>query len=185
MKDMKRTLLLALSLWALPLLAQSPAPRVAARCEQATSYVLLSGRSNGIDGREFAVRINNTSNHPIALPRNIEFGWAVDLQDSKNKKKWEPKAAGGPAHRVSLHDTHLVSGPAPANTPLDELAPDHSKEYRIYLPEAEKALQVSANGVSVIKLTLYWAASAELLQSNHQVLACGVAPEWIATVQRP
>ncbi|MGC2211049.1 MAG: hypothetical protein WA532_13155 [Candidatus Korobacteraceae bacterium] len=39
--------------------------------------------------------------------------------------------------------------------------------------------------LTTLKLTVYWAAPADLAQSNHNVPLCSFAGEWDVKIQRP
>lgn len=172
--------LLGLLVFALPLSAQQSARRVVAPCELTTAVVIPSGKESSTQGREFAIRVTNSSPRAVALPRSPNFGWRVE---SLHGREWRFKAEGGPVRRISAKDPHIVVSGSDENLPLVEIAPTHRETFFVYLPEAEKALQPD-NQISHFKLTLYWAAPAALAKTNPAVLPCALAPEWIVDVQK-
>jgi hypothetical protein len=172
--------LLGMLLCALPLSAENAGRRVVAACELTTATVVPSGRESGTQGREFAIRVTNSSPRTVVLPRSPQFGWRVDTQ---RRKDWLLKAEGGAIHRFSAKDPHVVVSGQPENLPLIEIAPAHGETFLLYLPEVEKALQPDSQ-FSHYKLTLYWAADAGLARANPSVLPCALAAEWIVDVQR-
>jgi hypothetical protein len=167
-------------LCALPLSAENAGRRVVAACELTTATVIPSGRESGAQGREFAIRVTNSSPRTVALPRSPQFGWRVD---TLRRNDWLLKTEGGAVHRVSSKDPHVVAYDQPENLPLVEIAPAHGETFLLYLPAVEKALQPDSQ-FSHYKLTLYWAADAELAKANPSVLPCALAAEWIVDVQR-
>lgn len=171
--------LLALLMCALPLFAQNGQRRVVATCELTTASVIPSGKKSETQGSEFAIRVNNNSTHPIAFPSSPIFGWRVETQ---HKKDWKFKAEGGPVRRVNAKDEHIVVLGNPENAPLVEIAPTGSREFYIFLPEADKTLH-SEKQIATFKLNLYWAAPGELAKSNPAVPLCAVAAEWVVGVQ--
>jgi hypothetical protein len=173
--------LLALVVCALPLLAQKAERRVVAPCELIAASLSTTGRENAAEGREFAIRVTNKSTRTIALPRSPVFGWRVETQD---KNAWRFKAEGGPVHRVNAKDEHIVAFGNPADAQMMEIAPARSADFYTFLPGTEKALQPESQ-LSTLKLTVYWAASAALTQSNRAVPSCALASEWVITMQRP
>jgi hypothetical protein len=171
--------LLALLLCALPLLAENGQRRVVAPCELTTASVIPSGKKSETQGSEFAIRVNNNSTRTIAFPRSPIFGWRVETQ---HKKDWQFKAEGGPIRRVNAKDEHLVVLGNTENAPLIEITPTGSREFYMFLPEADEALH-SEKQIATFKLNLYWAAPAELAKSNPAVPPCAVAAEWVVGVQ--
>jgi len=172
--------LLGMLLCALPLSAENAGRRVVAPCELTTATVVLSGRESDAQGSEFAIRVTNSSPRIVALPRSPEFGWSVD---TLRKKDWLLKAEGGAVHRVSAKDPHVIASGQVENLPLVEIAPAHGETFLLYLPAVEKALQPDSQ-FSHYKLTLYWAADAELARIHPSVLPCALAAEWVVDVQR-
>jgi hypothetical protein len=172
--------LLGMLLCALPVSAENAGRRVVAACELTTATVVPSGRESGTQGRELAIRVTNSSPRTVALPRSPQFGWRVDTLRRKN---WLVKAEGGAVHRVSAKDPHVLVSGQPENLPLVEIAPAHGETFLLSLPAVEKALQPDSQ-FSHYKLTLYWAADAELAKANPSVLPCALAAEWIVDVQR-
>jgi hypothetical protein len=172
--------LLGLFVFALPLSAQKSARRVVAPCELTTAVVVPSGKLSATLGREFAIRVTNSSPRTIAMPRSPNFGWRVE---TLHKKDWRLKAEGGPVRRVSAADPHLVVSGNPESAPLLQIAPAHGETFLVFLPEADKALQPD-QPLSTFKLSLYWAASAEVAKSNPAILPCALAPEWIVNLQK-
>jgi hypothetical protein len=171
--------LLALLACALPLFAQNDQRRVVAPCELTSASVIPSGKRSESQGREFAVRVNNNSARPIALPRSPIFGWRVETLE---KKVWRLKAEGGPVRRVNAKDEHIVVLGNPENAPLIEISPTRSKDFYTFMPEADKALH-SEKQIATFKLTFYWAAPAALAKSNSAVPLCALAPEWEVGMQ--
>jgi hypothetical protein len=145
-----------------------------------TAAVIPSGKESDTQGREFAIRVTNSSPRTVAVPRTPDFGWRVETQ---HKKDWRFKAEGGPVRRVSAADTHIVVSGSPDSTPLLEIPPAHGETFFVYLPGAEKAL-LPDRPFSTFKLTLYWAASSELAKSTPNILPCALAPEWVVNVQQ-
>jgi len=174
MNDMRTPLLLlGLALCALPLLAQQPARRVVAPCELTTASLTISDQEDG--ARQFGVLVRNESIRTIVLPRSPLFGWRVDVQ---SKSGWKLKAEGGPVRRISGGDTHIVVSGSSGSAPMVEIPPAHSQLFSADLPEAVQALHASG-GVSTLRLTLYWAAPAELAQRDPALPVCALAPELI------
>jgi hypothetical protein len=175
-------LVLGLVFCALPLLAATSERRVAAPCELTTATVIASGKQTDTGGREFAVRVINHSAQTIALPRSPIFGWRVE---SLHKGSWRFTAEGGPVRRVNPkdeQDAHVaVIGNQPTG-PLLEIPPNASEDFYTFLPEASKALRPGAPS-STLKLTLFWAASSALAQSNHAVPLCALVPQWVVKLQ--
>jgi hypothetical protein len=172
--------LLGLILCALPLSAENAGRRVVAACELTTATVIPSGKESTTQGREFAIRVTNSSPRTVALPRSPDFSWRVE---SLRGREWRFKAEGGPVRRINAKDPHVVVSSPSENLPLVEIAPAHGETFLVYLLEAEKALQPDAQ-ISHFKLTLYWAAPAALAKINPTVLPCALAPEWIVDVQK-
>jgi hypothetical protein len=164
---------------ALPLLAENDQRRVVAACELTTASVIPSGKESKSQGREFAIRVNNNSPRMIALPQSPVFGWRVETLE---KRGWQFKAEGGPVRRISAKDEHIAVTGNPPNTPLVEIPPASKADFFVFVPEAEKALH-SDRQIATFKLTLYWAAPAELAKSNPAVPLCALAPEWKLGVQ--
>jgi len=178
MRDMKTSLaLLGLALCALPLLAEQPARRVVAPCELTMSSLTPAGGQSPKKDREFVVMVVNESPRTLAIPRTPVFGWRVDVQTGKVAHSWKLKAQGGPVRRISVTDPHvLVTAPSGAE-PMVEVLPTHSASFIADLPEAAAAFHPSRRGNSSMRLTLYWAASADLAKRVPDVPVCGLAPE--------
>jgi hypothetical protein len=156
-----------------------------------------SGEDSPSQGREFALHVTNDSSRTLALPRSPDFGWRVDIL---NKKVWKLKAEGGPVRRINPTDEHLIAASAPAtgsaaaqasavgsaalpdSAQMVEIPPAQAQDFRFYLPAADPVLRPDA-GLTTLKLTVYWAAPAELAQSNRSTPTCGLAAEWVVTMR--
>jgi hypothetical protein len=172
--------LLGMLLSALPLPAAQSDRRVVAPCELTTASLMPSGGMNSVPGREFSIRVSNDSPRTVAIPRTPDFGWRVE---SYLKGRWHLKAEGGPTRRLSPTDPHIVVTGKAKDQPLVEIAPAHGETMLVSLPEVEKALQPE-EPFSQYRLTLYWAASAELAATNPKVLPCALAAEWEVRVRK-
>jgi hypothetical protein len=175
--------LLALALCALPLLAQKAERRVLAPCALTTASVTISGKDSKTEGRQYVVRVFNKSTRTVAFPRTPVFGWRVEILE---RKAWRLKAEGGPAFRVknvSTGDPHIEVVGDQSTASLVEIPAAHSEDFYTFLPEADKVLQ-PGDQPSTLKLTLYWAASAELAQTNHAIPVCALQPEWVVSLQK-
>ena len=181
MKGMRHPFaLLGLALCALPLLAQQSTRRVVAPCEMTTASVTVSDHQEVTPAGDFEVLVHNGSARTIALPRSPVFGWRVDVQ---GKRGWKLKAEGGPVRRVSAGDTHVAVSGHSSLVPMVEIPPAHSQLFSIDLPDAMQALH-AAVGVSTLRLTLYWAAPAELTLDNPAVPVCALTPELVVNAYR-
>ena len=165
---------------ALPLFAAQGERRVVAPCELTTAAAITAGKVSETKGHEFTVRVSNNSKHAVALPRSPVFGWRVE---TLHKRDWRLKAEGGPVRRVSTTDEHIVATGHPPSLPLVEISPGGWRDFDVLLPEAEPALQPEGQR-STLKLTIYWAASADLAQSNRAVPPCALTPEWVVSMQK-
>ena len=117
----------------------APAPRlVVAPCELTSASLGRSGEDSPTDGRGFAIHIMNGSAIPIALPSYPEFGWRVE---TLQKKGWKLKAEGGPVRRVRGSDPHLITIGEPGTGPMVHIAPGFARDYRFFLPGADRALR--------------------------------------------
>jgi len=182
MGDMKTPLaLLGLVVCTLPLLAQQPARRVVAPCELTTSSLTPSSSEKPTKVGEFTVLVRNDSARTLALPRSPLFGWRVDVAA---RNGWKLKAEGGPVRRIEAKDPHIVVVGPSGSEPMEELPPAASRTFIVNLPEAAEAFHPS-RGKSSLRLTLYWAATAELARLNPAVPACGLAPQLVVNAVRP
>ena len=168
-------------LLALPLAAQAPqagaAPgprRVVAPCELTSASLGPSGEDSPSQGRGFAIHIMNGSTVPIVLPAYPEFGWRVETLE---KKGWKLKSEGGPVRRVRDSDPHLAIVGVSGAGPMVQIAPDFARDYRFFLPEADLALRHEGK-LTTLKLSVYWAASAEMQRGDPSPLACAIAADW-------
>jgi hypothetical protein len=175
-----RFALLGLLVFALPLFAEQGERRVVAPCELTTAAAITTGKVSETKGHEFTIRVSNNSKRTIALPRSPVFGWRVE---TLHKKDWRLKAEGGPVRRISATDEHIVATGHPESLPLVEISPGGWRDFDVFLPEAEPALRPESRR-STFKLTIYWAASADLAQSNRSVPPCALAPEWVVSMQK-
>jgi hypothetical protein len=177
---------------ALPVSAPAPAAgavavaayprRILAPCELTSATLSLTGEENPDQGRGFALHVMNRSARTLAMPSTPDFGWRVETLE---KKGWTLMAEGGPVRRVSSSDPHLAVASQSVSGPMLQIAPTQSQNFRFFLPSADAALRPEARLLTTLRLTVYWAASAELAQSNRDVPPCAVAAEWIVTLQRP
>jgi hypothetical protein len=174
--------LLGLVLCALPLLAQRPARRVVAPCELMTSSMTPAGGDKPTKDSEFIILVQNNSARAIALPRSPLFGWRVD---ARTMRGWKLKAQGGPVRSASATDPHIVVIGPSGSAPMLEIPPAHSQSFSADLPEAAQAFHPSRHGRSTLRLTLYWAASAELARLNPAAPVCGLAPELVLNALVP
>jgi hypothetical protein len=172
--------LLGLLALALPLLAGTGERRVVAPCELTTANAIITGKISKTEGHEYTVRVVNNSTRTIAMPSSPVFGWRVD---TLHKREWHLKAEGGPVRRISATDDHIVAIGHPANLALVEITPGGSRDYDIFLPEAEPALQ-SEGQRTTLKLTILWAAPSDPSQGNPALPPCGLAPEWVVSRQK-
>lgn len=193
MKIMKFPCLLAIVLCALPLAAQSPAPassgsqrRVAAPCQFVSGQLSLSAEDSPDKGRGYSFQVVNNSKRTIAISAKPDFGWRVETLE---KHGWKLKAEGGPVRLLTTSgrsDPHVaVTGPSSSHSVL-QIAPTHGFDFSFYLPDAEAALRPDP-GVMLtsLKLTVYWAAPADLVQQNRDVPLCSVSGQWDVKIQAP
>ena len=184
--------LLLIPLLALPLAARAPdaaadpksgaAPvsrRVVAPCELTSASLGPSGEESATEGRGFAVHIMNGSPMPIVLPSYPEFGWRLETLENK---RWKLKSEGGPIRRVRASDPHLAIVGQSGSGPMVQVAPKFARDYRFFLPEASQALR-HAGKLTTFRLSVYWAASAEMQSSNPAPLACGLAADWTISIR--
>jgi len=193
MEIMKFPCLLAIALCSLPLSAQRPAPaaassprRVAAPCQFASGQLSLSGEDSPDKGRGYSFQVANNSTRAIAVPTAPAFGWRVE---TLQKHGWKLKAEGGPVRLLTTtgrSDPHVaVTGPSSADSVL-RIAPTHAFDFSFFLPEAEAALRPDP-GVMLtsLRLTVYWAAPADLVQSDPDVPLCSLSGQWDVKIQAP
>jgi len=185
MKTMKFPFLLAVGLCALPLLAQPPR-RVAAPCQLSSASLSLSGEESPDKGRGYSFQVANNSARTIAMPASPGFGWRVETLVNNN---WKLKAEGGPVRFLGTSgssDPHMaVTGPSASGT-LVQIPPTHAFDFDFFLPEAEAALRPDPSiPLTTLKLTVYWAAPADLVQSNRDVPLCALSSVWVVKIQRP
>jgi hypothetical protein len=187
MNTMRIPSLLAVVIFALPLLAQ-PARRVAAPCQLASASLSLSGEESPERGRGYVFQVTNHSPRPLAMPSSPDFGWRVDTW---RKSDWKLKAEGGPVRLLTssgTSDPHMaVTGPS-GSGPLFQIAPSVAHDFSFFLPEAEAALRPDPDPkvpVTTLKLTVFWAAPAALVQSDHSVPPCALSAEWVVKMEAP
>jgi hypothetical protein len=185
MKSMRIPCLLAIALCALPLSAQ-PQRRVAAPCQLASSQLGLSGEESPGQGRGYSFQVVNNSTRTITLPGSPDFGWRVE---TLQKNGWKLKAEGGPVRLVTTSgrsDPHVAVTGQSASGSMVQIAPTHAFDFSFFLPGAEAALRPDP-GVMLtsLKLTVYWAAPANLVQSNREVPLCSLSGEWDVKIQAP
>jgi hypothetical protein len=159
------------------MLAQQPARRVVAPCELTMSSLTPAGGESPDKDHKFIVLVVNDSPRTLAIPRSPVFGWRVDVQSGKVAHSWKLKAQGGPVRRASATDPHIVVAAPSGSEPMVEILPTHSASFIADLPEAAQAFHPSRHGTSSLRLTLYWAASADLAKRVPAVPVCGLAPE--------
>jgi hypothetical protein len=170
----------------MPLLAQAPPRRVTAPCQLASATLGLSGEESPNKGRGYSIQVLNNSHRTLAIPSPPVFGWRVD---TLVKNRWKLKAEGGPVRLLTTSgssDPHLAVTGQSASGPMVQIAPTHAFDFDFFLPEAEAALRADPGAtLSTLKLSVYWAAPANLAQSNHDVPVCALAAEWVVKMQAP
>lgn len=190
MNSMRIPCLLAIALCALPLAAQSPAPasprRVAAPCQLASGQLGLSGEESPDQGRGYSFQVANNSSRTIALPGSPDFGWRVE---TLQKDGWKLKAEGGTVRLVTTSgrsDPHVaVTGQSTPGT-MVRIAPTHAFDFNFFLPGAEAALRPDPGVMlTTLRLTVFWAAPANLVRSNREVPLCSVSGQWDVKIQAP
>jgi hypothetical protein len=172
---------LAWLLCALPLVAESTAPRIVVACEQ-TSALLEVSASTRAEPREYTVSVTNQSSRAILVPRSPIFGWRIESEEAHG---WRLKAEGGPVRRINAKDEHLaVTGETQEGSELVEIAPSATYRWKSSLPQVDPLLLPASEQSATLKLTLFWAAPPGLVRSNRAVPPCALAPEWTVTVQK-
>jgi hypothetical protein len=160
--------------------------RVAAPCQLTSTSFGLSGEESPDKGRGYTIQVTNNSRRTIAMPATPGFGWRVE---TLVKSDWKLKAEGGPVRFLSTSgtsDPHMaVTGQSAAES-LVQIAPTHAFDFSFFLPDAEPALRPDPGvPLTTLKLTVYWAAPADLVQSNRAVPLCALSGEWIVKIQAP
>ena len=157
----------------------TPSRRVVAPCELTSASLGPSGEQSPTEGRGFAIHIMNGSALPIVLPAYPEFGWRVETLEDNH---WKLKSEGGPVRRVRDSDLHLaIVGPS-GTGPMVTIAPDFARDYLFFLPEADQALRHEGK-LTTFRLSVYWAASAEMQRSSPATLACAIAADWTIRIR--
>jgi hypothetical protein len=153
--------------------------RVFAPCELTSASLGPSGQQSDTEGRGFAIHIMNGSASPIVLPSSPEFGWRVEtLEDNR----WKVKSEGGPVRRIRAGDPHLTTVGQSGAGPMVQIAPDFARDYYFYLPEADQALRHDGK-LTTLRLSVYWAASAEMQRASPAPLACAIAADWTIRIR--
>jgi hypothetical protein len=206
MNRMKLPCLLAIALCALPLSAQAPAQapaagsaalsdsapavssprRVAAPCELTSAQLGLSGEDSPGQGRGYSFQVANNSTRTIVMPGTPGFGWRVE---TLQKNGWKLKAEGGPARLLTTSgrsDPHVAVTGGSASGSMVRIAPTHAFDYSFFLPGAELALRPDPGVMlTTLKLTVYWAAPADLVHQNRDVPLCSLSGAWDVKIQAP
>jgi hypothetical protein len=155
--------------------------RVVAPCALTTASLGPSGEESPTDGRGFAIHIANDSAIPVDLPTYPEFGWRVDTQQKNNS--WKLKAEGGPVRRVgSADDPHVAVVGQTGSGPMVKVVPTAAREYRFFLPGVDRALRHEGK-LTTLRLSVYWAASAAMRQSDPAAPNCAVTADWTVTIR--
>lgn len=192
MSVMRISSFLPLLLLAVPLAGQAPeaqaapksasapaARRVVAPCELTSASLGPSGEQSPTEGRGFAIHIMNGSATPIVMPAYPEFGWRVETLEDKH---WKLKSEGGPVRRIRDSDPHLAIVGQSGAGPMVEIAPDFSRDYHFFLPEADQALRHEGK-LTTLRLSVYWAASREMPHGSRAPLACAIAADWTIRIR--
>jgi hypothetical protein len=153
--------------------------RVVAPCELTSASLGPSGEDSPTEGRGFAIHIMNGSTTPIVLPAYPEFGWRVETLE---KKGWKLKSEGGPVRRVRQTDPHLAIVGKSGVGPMVQIAPDFARDYHFFLPGADQALRHEGK-LTTLRLSVYWAASAEMQRGDPAPLACAIAADWTIRIR--
>ena len=160
--------------------------RVAAPCQLTSAQLGLSGEESPDQGRGYSFQVANNSTRTIAMPGTPGFGWRVE---TLQKNGWKLKAEGGPVRLVTTSgrtDPHVAVTGGSASISMVQIAPTHAFDYSFFLPGAEAALRPDPGVMlTTLKLTVYWAAPADLAQSNRGVPLCSLAGEWDVKIQAP
>lgn len=193
---------LAVLLCALPLAAQAPdrtptsatdpqqstlqAPaeagprRVLAPCQLVEASLGPSGEDSPTQGRGFGINVRNNSLQTLDFPAYPEFGWRVETQ---HKHGWKLKAEGGPVRLVgSPTDPHVaVVGPTGSGA-MVHVQPTFGRDYRFFLPGASQALHHEGK-LTTFKLTVFWAASSAMKQSDPSAPNCAITADWTVSIR--
>ena len=153
--------------------------RVFAPCELTSASLGPSGEQSPTEGRGFAIHIMNGSATPIALPAYPEFGWRVETLEGSH---WKLKSEGGPVRRVHDDDPHLAIVGQSGTGPMVQIAPDFARDYMFFLPEADKVLRHEGK-LTTLRLSVFWAASAEMQRGSPAPLACAIAADWTISIR--
>jgi hypothetical protein len=78
--------------------------------------------------------------------------------------------------RIRKGDAHIVATSQSGDEATFEIPPAHNHLFTLDMPDAAKAFH-SSGGAATLRLTLYWAASADLAKRVPDVPVCGLAPE--------
>jgi hypothetical protein len=162
------------------------ARRVTAPCQLTSAQLGLSGEESPDKGRGYSIQVANHSARTIAMPATPGLGWRVD---TLVKDSWKLKAEGGPVRLLTtsgLTDPHMaVTGPS-ASDALVQIPPGQAFDFDFFLPEAEAALRPDPGALlTTLKLSVYWAAPANLVQQNREVPLCSLAAQWDVKIQAP
>jgi hypothetical protein len=160
--------------------------RVAAPCQLASATLGLSGEESPDKGRGYSIQVANNSHRTLAMPGSPAFGWRVE---TLRKNGWKLKAEGGPVRLLTTDgasDPHMAVTGRSGSASIVQIPPTHAHDFDFFLPGAEAALR-SDPGVTVttLKLTVYWAAPADLAQSNRDVPACALSAAWVVKMETP
>jgi hypothetical protein len=172
---------------ALPDPAPASAPRrVAAPCQFASATLSLSSEESPGQGRGYSIQVANNSKRILAMPSSPALGWRVD---TLVKNTWKLKAEGGPVRLLTTSgrsDPHMAVTGQSASGPMVQIPPTHAHDFDFFLPDAEPALRLDPGlKEATFKLTVYWAAPADLAQSNPDVPACALSGDWVVKMQAP
>jgi hypothetical protein len=63
-----------------------------------------------------------------------------------------------------------------------EIAPEFARDYHFYLPQADQALRHDGK-LTTFRLSVYWAASAEMQRGSPAPLACAIAADWTISIR--
>ncbi len=120
------------------------------------------------------------------MPGTPGFGWRVE---TLQKNGWKLKAEGGPVRLLTTSgrsDPHVAVTGSPPPVAMVRIAPTHAFDFSFFLPGAEAALRPDPGVMlTTLKLTVYWAAPANLAQSNRDVPLCSLSGEWDVKIRRP
>ena len=171
---------------ALPGAAPVSPRRVAAPCQLASAQLSLSGEESPDQGRGYSIQVANNSTRTIAMPASPVFGWRVE---TLRKNGWRLKAEGGPARLLTTSgrsDPHVAVTGQSASGAMVQIPPTHAFDFDFFLPGAEPALRPDPGVMlTTLRLTVYWAAPADLAQSNRDVPLCSLSGQWDVKIQAP